>query len=253
MTLNQPARGTDLSSRRTAGAAVAMLAFSVSLTGCSNVDRAVATSAIPVDYHQRHPVVLAVRPRLLDIFVTTGDRLDDRQRHDLASFAAEYREEGRGRIRVLVPRGGADPAAAEATLMALRRGLAASGITGSIEVGIYRAVDPHLASVLRLSFLRLQAGTARPCGEWPEDLGLSDPTFDLSNRPYSNLGCATQQTLAEQVDDPRDLVRPRAEEPSDVSMRTRSIQDLRGGQNAPQGQDPSTSWTQSKLVPIGGQ
>ena len=136
--------------------------------------------------------------------------------------------------------------------MAVRRGLAAAGVTGSIEVGTYRAADPRLASVLHLSFPKLQAGTARPCGEWPEDLGPGDADFDLSNRPYSNLGCATQQTLAAQVDDPRDLVRPRAEEPGDVYMRTRSIQDLRGGLNAPQGQDPSTTWTQSNLVPIGG-
>lgn len=253
MPLTRPPRGTDPSCRHTARVAVAMLALGVCLTGCSNVDRAVATSAIPADYHQRHPVVLADGPRPLDVFVASGDRLDDRQRHDLASFAAEYRAEGRGRIRVMVPRGGADPAAAEATLMAVRRGLTASGVTGSIEVGTYRVADPHLASAVRLSFLQLQAGTARPCGDWPEDLGPGDPAFDLSNRSYSNLGCATQQTLAAQVDDPRDLVRPRAEEPSDVQMRTRGIQDLRGASGAPFGQDPSTSWTQSKLVPIGGQ
>ena len=251
MTLHRPPHGTAPSPRRAARAALALAALGGALAGCSNVDRTVATSAIPSDFHQRHPVVLADAPRSLDVFLSTGDRLDYRQRHDLEGFAAEYRAEGHGRIRVLVPRGGIDPHAADATLMAVRRGLAAAGVTGSIEVGTYRVADPHLASVLRLSFLTLQAGTAAPCGDWPEDLGVGSVAFGLENRSYYNLGCATQQTLAAQVDDPRDLVRPRAEEPGDVYMRTRSIQDLRGGLNAPLGQDPSTNWTQSKLTPIG--
>ncbi|RYC34037.1 pilus assembly protein CpaD [Lichenibacterium minor] len=251
MTHHRPSHGTSRSPRRAAGAILAAAALGGALAGCSNVDRTVATSAIPVDYHERHPIVLADRPRSLDVFVGTGDRLDYRQRHDLETFAAEYRAQGRGRIRVLVPRGGVDPAAADATLMAVRRGLAAAGVSGAIEVGTYRVGDPRLASVLRLSFPELQAGTARPCGDWPEDLGPGDAAFDISNRPYSNLGCATQQTLAAQVDDPRDLVRPRAEEPGDVYMRTRAIQDLRGGLGAPNGQDPGTNWTQSKLTPIG--
>ena len=251
MTHHRPSHGTSRSPRRAAGTILAAAALGGALAGCSNVDRTVATSAIPVDYHERHPIVLADRPRSLDVFVGTGDRLDYRQRHDLETFAAEYRAQGRGRIRVLVPRGGVDPAAADGTLMAVRRGLAAAGVSGAIEVGTYRVGDPRLASVLRLSFPELQAGTARPCGDWPEDLGPGDAAFDISNRPYSNLGCATQQTLAAQVDDPRDLVRPRAEEPGDVYMRTRAIQDLRGGLGAPNGQDPGTNWTQSKLTPIG--
>ena len=251
MTLDRPFDGTAPSPRRAARAALVLVALGGMLSACSNVDRTVATSAIPSDWHQRHPVVLADAPRTLDIFVGSGKRLDDRQRHDLQSFAAEYRAEGHGRIRALVPRG-IDPSAADATLMAVRRGLAAAGVTGSIEVGTYRVADPHLASALHLSFPKLQAGTATPCGEWPEDLGTSSVDFNLENRTYYNLGCATQQTLAAQIDDPRDLVRPRAEEPGDVYMRTRSIQDLRGLPNAPQGKDPSTDWTQAKLVPIGG-
>ncbi|WP_237480324.1 CpaD family pilus assembly protein [Lichenibacterium dinghuense] len=239
--------------RRVLRAILAISVVGAALAGCSHVDRTVATSAIPVDYHQRHPIVLADAPRSLDIFLATGDRLDYRQRHDLESFAAEFRAEGRGRIRVLVPRG-VDPVAADATLMAVRRGLAASGVQGAIEVGSYRVADRRLASALHLSFLKLQAGTARPCGDWPEDLGPGDTAFDLSNRPYSNLGCATQQTLAAQTDDPRDLVRPRAEEPGDVYMRVRPIKDIRGDvtSDVPRGVDPSTVWTQSNLVPIGG-
>lgn len=254
MTLHRPSNGITAPARRLAPTALALVALGGLLSACSSgVDRTVATSAIPTDFHQRHPVVLADAPRSLDIFVGSGNRLDERQRHDLESFAAEYRAQGRGRIRVLVPRG-VDPAAADATLMAVRRGLVAAGVTGSIEVGTYRVADPRLASALRLSFLELQAGTATPCGDWPEDLGSRSVDFGLENRTYYNLGCANQQTLAAQTADPRDLVRPRAEEPGDVYMRIRPLKDIRGDITSatPQGQDPSTTWTQSKLVPIGG-
>ncbi len=51
--------------------------------------------------------------------------------------------------------------------------------------------------------------------------------------------------LAAQVDDPRDLVQPRALGPSDPVMRMRAIDAVR------KGQDPGTIW-QTNLTPIGG-
>ena len=231
---------------------VALLFAGLALGGCSHVDRAVATSPIPVDFHQRHPVVLENSRQTLDIFLLgQSGRLDYRQKHDIEAFAADFLAQGESRIRVLVPRGGADPRDVDTTLAAVRHALAASGVKGSIEVGSFHVGDPRLASVLRLSFVKLQVGMSHPCGDWPDDLGPGPNLEDWENRPWYNLGCANQATLAAQVDDPRDLVRPRAEEPSDVVMRTRPIQDLRGS-SAPQSQDPSTSWTQSRLVPIGG-
>ena len=53
-----------------------------------------------------------------------------------------------------------------------------------------------------------------PCGLWPDDIG---PTYDLlhcDEPPYWNHGCATQRNLAAQVDNPADLVQPRAETPA---------------------------------------
>ncbi len=109
---------------------------------------------------------------------------------------------------------------------------------GDIEVGSYQVTDARLASVLRLSFVKLQAKAATRCGDWPEDLGLGTSLDGWENRTYYNFGCATQQTLAAQLDDPRDLVRPRAEDPSDVQMRTRAIGDIRGNPALLIGPDP---------------
>ncbi len=230
----------------------ALLVLGLSLAGCSNVDRAVATSAIPVDYHQRHPVALVDAPQSLDIFlVGVGRQLDYRQKHDVEAFSADYLAHGEGHIRVLVPRGAVDESAAEATLSAVRRAFAAAGVKGDIEVGSYRAADPRLASVLRLSFVKLQARAASHCGDWPENLGPNPSLDGWENRTYYNLGCASQQTLAAQMDDPRDLVRPRAEDPSDVQMRTRAIGDIRGNPVL-NGQDPGTLWG-VHVVPVGSQ
>ena len=230
-----------------------LLFAGLAIGGCSHADRAVATSSIPVDYHQRHPVDLENTRQTLDVFLLgQAGRLDYRQKHDVEAFAADFVTHGESRIRVLVPRGGTDQRDVDTTLAAVRRALAASGVKGAIEVGSYEVRDPRLASALRMSFVKLQAGLAHPCGEWPDDLGPGSNLGDWENRPWYNLGCANQGTLAAQVDDPRDLVRPRAEEPSDVVMRTRPIQSLRGI-NPPQPQDPSTVWSQSKLIPIGGQ
>lgn len=225
----------------------AVLAGLLPLAGCLDDPGPVATAVVPVDYHQRHPIVLAELPQSLDVFpVGSGGSLDERQRHDLAAFSADYRANGRGRIRVVVPRGDIDARTVNLTLIAVRRGLAASGVRGDIEVGSYTVADPGLASALRLSFLKLGARTATRCGEWPRSLGPDSTAEGWENHPYDNLGCASQQTFAAQVEDPRDLVRPRAEEPSDVQLRTRAIGDLRGGR------DPSTKFDQAKLVPIGG-
>ena len=221
------------------------------LAGCSNVDRTVATSAIPVDYHQRHPVALVNARQSLDIFfVGATNRLDYRQKHDVEAFAADYLAHGESLIRVQVPRGSVDGHAADATLAALRHALAASGVKGDIEVGSYQVTDARLASVLRMSFVKLQAKAATHCGDWPDDLGSGSSLDGWENRTYYNLGCASQQTLAAQMDDPRDLIRPRAEDPSDVQMRTRAIGDIRGNPVLV-GQDPSTTWSSSALTRIG--
>ena len=235
-------RGRRSPSRCGARLAVLLLA-ALPIAGCSNVDRTVATSAIPVDYHQRFPVALVDAPATLDIFlIGAGQKLDYRQKHDVEAFAADFLAHGESRIRILVPNGTVDPASADATLEAVKRGLAGSGVKGDVEIGSYRALGSKVASTVRLSFVKLQAKAATRCGEWPENLG-PDPNLDgWENKTYYNFGCASQQTLAAQLDDPRDLVRPRAEDPSDVQMRTRPIQLLRGSPNAPVSQDPSTTW-----------
>lgn len=211
------------------------------LAGCSSpVDRAVATVAVPTDYKLRHPVVLADAPKRLDIFfVGANGRLDYPQARQIDVFAQDYLGDGRGPIRIAMPQGPIDHAAAEATLAAVRRILLRNGVKNGVEIIGYRVADPTLSASLHLSYVTTQARPTTSCGDWPEDLGSGNTLQTWENRPYYNLGCSSQQTLAAQVANPQDLVKPRAEDPTDVQLRTRAIGLLRAGE------DPSTQWTNS--------
>ena len=234
-----------------------LCAVSVPLAGCSSsVDRAVALSPIPADYHARHPIVLAEAPRRLDIFfVGANGRLDVAQDRQLQDFARDFGVEGQGVIHIGVPQGSRDTYTAERTLSAVRRSLQRAGFHDRVTVSGYPVGDPAIASPLHLSYVTLQARPTTRCGDWPDDLGSGATLNSWENRSYYNLGCASQQTLAAQVANPRDLVQPRAEDPTDVQLRTRAIQLLRGAPTANKGSDPTTPWTRtnepSRIGPVG--
>ena len=234
----------------------AVLAGLLAAAGCASpVDRAVATAPVTEDYHLRHPVVLANAPQRLDIFfVGAAGRLDHVQAQQLQAFAADYLSGGQSSIRVAIPEGAVDAGAVERTLAAVRRELLRLGIKGGVSVSAYPVRDPNIASPLHLSFLTLQARPTTQCGQWPDDLGSGAALNTWSNRSYYNLGCASQQTLAAQIADPRDLVKPHALDPTDVQLRTRAIGLLRGDENARLGVDPSTVWLNSPTLigPVGG-
>lgn len=199
----------------------------------------VATGSIePVDYRQRHPIVLTDAPRHLDVFVGRAHGgLEPRQRQDVHAFAAEYRRTGKGTISAIVPQGAAPRWAVERTLGAVRQALAEAGVPhGALVVVAYHPDDPALAAPIRLSFARLQAKVASQCGLWPVDLAGGDSVEGWKNRQYWNFGCATQANLAAQIADPIDLVRSRAEVPGDTRKRLNGIEKLR------KGEDPSTNW-----------
>jgi pilus assembly protein CpaD len=72
---------------------------------------------------------------------------------------------------------------------------------------------------------------AGPCGLWPQDLG---PTYDREhweNRQYYNFGCAQQRNLAAMVDNPTDLVQPRASIPSYTGRRTTVLDKYHRGES----------------------
>jgi pilus assembly protein CpaD len=226
-----------------------LLAFgfiaALSLAGCQS-DDLTGSIAAPDDYHLRHPIVLTNAPTTMDVFPVGQGALDESSAADVRAFAARYEKYGVGKIIVLAPAGGGPKI--HAGVDAVRRVLASAGVSGRIGLGTYSRADPLLAAPIKLSFLALKAEAPPHCGQWPEDLASGSSLESWRNETYWNYGCATQTVLAAQVDDPRDFQRARSLGPSDVQMRLRAINAVRGGS------DPGTAWQvqNSNIGQLGG-
>lgn len=217
--------------RRPFAALLAAALLAPALAGCQSTADSTG-SVYPVQFRDRHPIVIADKPRVLDVFVEGGG-IGARQQRDVAAFGAEYRRVSGGTIVAQVPAGPGSSAGTPRALEEIRSLLGAR-----MSVSRYRPADPTVASPIRLTFRSLQAGIATRCGLWPEDLGVDGYATNMSNTQYWNFGCATQANFAAQVADPVDLVRGREASPPDTIKRMHSFDQLR------QGQDPSTTYKQ---------
>jgi pilus assembly protein CpaD len=202
--------------------------LAVSLAGCYQTP---VTAEYPVDYRQRHPIV--VREGVQNVEVMVGRNrggLTPSQRADMVSFAQAWRQESGSGVIIEVPRGGPTDRAAADSMREIRSILAAVGVpSNAIYIRHYRPSRTSLASI-RLNYSKLIA-EAGPCGQWPWDLGPSIKSLDFENRPYWNLGCATQRNLAAMVDNPADLIQPRGEIPPWSPRRTFVINKWTKGEN----------------------
>jgi pilus assembly protein CpaD len=212
------------------------------LSGCG-VPYASSDPAFPGSFEERHPIVVAAAPTSVDLY-PVGGALDQRSRANIRAFVERYRHYGSGAVTIQTPAGTNPNSIA---VHEVRSALLAAGIRGSVAIGAYLPANDGAAPPVRVSFTGLKAIVPTKCGQWPEDLASGSSVEGWKNEPYSNFGCATQSTIAAQVDDPRDFVQPRALGPSDVAMRTRAIEAVRAGQ------DPGTQWKDTVLVPIGTQ
>jgi pilus assembly protein CpaD len=215
----------------------ALLALAAPLAACTGADRIITGSVGPQDYRVRHPIGLTEGRANLEVLpeVHKG-ALDDRTQAQVKEFAQQYRDHGSGEIALALPQSGRSGAEARAALPGLRKALAAGGAHGYVNVSYYPAVNPALASPVRLSYSTIVARTPTRCGQWPNDLASGSSTIGWDNREYWNFGCATQQMIATQVADPRDLMGPAADAPPDSHMRGRAINAVRDGK------DPGTGW-----------
>jgi pilus assembly protein CpaD len=222
---------TTTDRRRNLRVALALTGFSVLLGACNTTGDVVTTQTVPTDYRQRHPIAVQEAKRSIVIFVGKArGGLSTAQHSDVAGIAQDWVREGTGTVIVDVPVDTANSRAAAATYHDIRAVLGASGVPSrAIVQHSYRPEDPALLPTIRLSYSRI-AAVAGPCGLWPEDVGPSilDPGYN-ENRPYFNLGCATQRNLAAMIDNPADLEQPRAETPAYTARRDIAFDRYRKG------------------------
>lgn len=202
-----------------------LLAGAAGLAGCASPPDTVGT--IPDDYRTRHPITVREATRDLDIFVASSDtRLTLPDETRVEDFTTRFRASRASVIRVQLPSGTRNAAAARLVTDSIVRVLARRGVPRSrVIVTPYAAGELADAPPVRLSYNAVVA-EVEPCGRWPDDLGNTE-----QNRNYYNFGCATQSNLAAQISDPRDLLGPRGMSEIDAERRTTVIGDYRTGAN----------------------
>ncbi|MGC1863753.1 MAG: CpaD family pilus assembly lipoprotein, partial [Methylocystis sp.] len=104
--------GVDAGRHKIGGARPAARLLSLVLLlplGACGLNKVAMAPEVPYDYRERHPIVLAEAPHVIDIFPPAfGSRLDQENVLRIREFVTRYRRMGRGMITVLAPTGGAD-------------------------------------------------------------------------------------------------------------------------------------------------
>jgi pilus assembly protein CpaD len=220
----------------------------VMLAGCNTVQE-VTTGSVPMDYRQRHPIVINEGPRTVELFI--GEKrgsLNGQQRAQVLAFAGEWHRESTGGIRIDLPEGTSNATAAASAAQEARSILAAAGVPpASIALRRVRPANLGKLATLRLEYPRM-AADAGPCGLWPHDLGATWDLEHYENREYWNFGCAQQRNLAAMVEDPADLVEPRGEVPPYTGRRNTVLDKYRQGQS-PATTDPNLD--KAKITSVG--
>jgi pilus assembly protein CpaD len=214
----------------------ALLGLSVILGACTSTSGELVTASVPNDYRLRHPIAIEEARQSIVVFVGQArGGLSLSQRADIMGLARTWVREGTGAIVADVPVDTPNARAAAATFQEIHEVLAAGGVPPrGITLHRYHPDDPEFFATIRLSYPRI-AAVAGPCGLWPADVGpsISDPDY-FENKPYYNLGCATQRNLAAMIDNPADIVQPRSETYAYTARRNAAFEKYRKG-------DPTTT------------
>jgi pilus assembly protein CpaD len=244
---------TMIAGRRGASAmtvrAALVLGCVLFVCGCTTDQQVAGVPDAPVDYRMRHPITLKESEHTLELFVGSNrGELNPTQRAQILAFGLRWKHEATGGIVIARPVGSSNERAAADSMREIISILNSSGMPPqSIGVRTYPAGGPALATI-RISYPKVTA-QAGPCGVWPEDIGPSATRDYFENQPWWNLGCANQRNLAAMVDDPADLVQPRAETAAYTMRRTTVFERYRVGIDT--STVPSAQSTTAKITDIG--
>lgn len=208
----------------------ALVGLAVALGACTHTETEV-TASVPDDYRKRHPIAIQEADRSIVVFVGRArGGLTGPQRGDVLGLAQLWLHEGTGAISVDVPVDTPNARAAADTFREIQATLAAAGVPPrGIVMRNYRPEDPRQLPAIRLVYPKISA-VAGPCGLWPDDLGpsIKNKAY-FENKPYHNFGCSYQRNMAAMIDNPSDLVQPRAETPAYTSRRNAGFEKYRKG------------------------
>lgn len=199
------------------------LSAAASLGACASMPE--ATDPPVASFADRHTIQVAQTGQRLEIDAGSGE-LSAKAHADIAAFASGYLRYGHGAMILSTPSGGSNSAAAATVAQQTRMALIESGVTYSAVAGSTYDASGQAAAPVVLSFTNFEA-EAPECGPlWEQDLA-----HQSSNQPWASFGCATQANIAAMIEDPHDLLEPRAMDARDSGRRDTVMGHYRAGES----------------------
>jgi pilus assembly protein CpaD len=172
-----------------------------------------------------HRIQVTQGSQRLEVPVAAGAMtLDQGARAQLQSFASGYLRYGHGALVLSTPSGGANSDAASVLANETRRALVDAGVSYAAVAGSSYDASGRADAPIVVSFARYEAQAPECAPLWEQDLA-----HQSNNQPWASFGCATQANLAAMVEDPADLLHPRAEDPRDSGRRDTVMEAYRAG------------------------
>ncbi len=197
--------------------------------GCNTDQQIAGVPDAPADYRMRHPITITEGDHTLQLLIGSNrGSLTPFQRAQVLAFAQSWRREATGGLIIDLPRGTSNEHASADALPEIRSILAATGVPPNAMAVRAYAAPPGMLATIRITYPKMIA-QAGPCGVWPKDIGPSMNRDYFENQQYWNFGCANQRNLAAMVDNPADLVQPRAETPVYTARQTTVVEKYRLG------------------------
>jgi len=106
-----------------------------------------------------------------------------------------------------------------------RTALVEAGISYAAVAGSTYDASANPNAPIIVSFSRYEAQAPECAPLWEQDLA-----HQSNNQAWASFGCATQANLAAMIEDPADLMRPRAEDPRDSGRRSVVMDAYRAGE-----------------------
>lgn len=218
-------------SERASLAAVA-LTLAGMLAACNQQGQALTEGTPPDGYRSAYPIAVTEAPQTLDIPVGTGTGgLSADLKAVVADFGADAARNATGPVVVMTPIGSVNQAAADYLARQIHAVLKQSGVAPSyLRAQTYAVADPRVPAPIRLGFARIKA-VSPPCGRWTADIMPDNQKGDAG----AEFGCASQANLAAMVENPNDLITPRAETPTHGWQRWQAVQKLTSSDSSSSG------------------
>lgn len=194
--------------------------LALSLAGCT-FPIANGADQLP-QMNNRFPI--KVEPQVASMVVPVGmdGALQARDVDRVRAFAEIWKARGYGQLSISAE----GASAGDASLREVRALLAAANIPdASVRVSAQGSGQADKATSVVLTYMTDKAVAESCDANWSENIG-EEPR----NLPWRDFACASQQNLAALLEDPRDLIEPREQDPADAMRRGTVLDKYRKGE-----------------------